>query len=84
MGSADDTQYRVIRTGYMRQEPTSAPSPGDPNATKNVITTFNAGIIVHVDPDRKPEGEWLPVKYVRGWMHKSLLQEIKPNDKPNG
>jgi len=40
-----------------------------------VVATLERGQIVSRDPDRRPDGDWLPVQF-RGWMHRSILAVI--------
>lgn len=48
----------------------------EPHRDGAIITKLFEGAIVHLDPDRKPEGDWLPVLLVRGWMHKTVVREL--------
>lgn len=48
----------------------------EPHMDGAILTKLLEGAIVHLDPDRKPVGEWVPVLYFRGWMHKSVLREL--------
>jgi hypothetical protein len=64
-------QYRVepaagVKVGNLREEA---------SMLARVVTTLERGQIVSRDPEREPDGDWLPVQF-RGWMHKSILEEI--------
>lgn len=65
------TQYRVepaagVKVGNLREEA---------SMEARVVTTLERGQVVSDDPERRPDGDWLPVTF-RGWMHKSILEEI--------
>ncbi len=62
------TQYRATSNANIRDEP---------DAKASVAAVVGAGAIVHVDPDRTPDGEWLPVILVRGWVHKSVVEALE-------
>lgn len=64
-------QYRVapaagVSVGNFREEA---------SMNARVVATLERGQIVSRDPDRRPDGDWLPVQF-RGWMHKSILEVI--------
>lgn len=58
-------QYRTTSRANMRDEPSTK---------ARIITTLADGVILHVDPDRTQDGEWLPVVLVRGWVHNSTVE----------
>lgn len=63
-----DRQYRVmpaatVAVGNMREEA---------SMDARVVVVLQRGQVVSDDPEREPDGDWLPVKF-RGWMHKSIL-----------
>lgn len=64
-----DTQYRI--TGTLR-----ANVREEPSTDSRVLFQLAAGAIIHADPERIRDGEWLPVVMVRGWAHRSLLEMI--------
>lgn len=63
------TQYRITTT--------KANLRNEPDAKAGIVAVVEAGAIVHVDPDRTPDGEWLPVILVRGWVHKSVVEALE-------
>lgn len=71
---ATDTQFRVdppagVKTANLREEPSTK---------SRVVMSLPRGQIVHLDTDRKQDGDWYPVRYIRGWMHENVVTEIDP------
>lgn len=64
-----DTQYRI--TGTLRANVREEASD-----KARVLFQLAPGAIVHADPARTKDGEWLPVMVIRGWVHRSLLEMI--------
>ena len=62
------TQYRTVTRANLRNEA---------SAEAAVITTLATGTIVNVDTDRTPDGDWLPVVLVRGWVHQSVVEAVE-------
>ena len=55
----------------------------EPSTKARIVTTLDNGVILHVDPDRTQDGEWLPVLLVkdgypletrRAWTHSSVVE----------
>lgn len=68
--SADPSQaqFRTRVNANLRQE-ASIKSP--------VVTVLKTGSIVTLDVHRTQNGEWLPVVFVRGWLHKSVVEPLE-------
>lgn len=64
-----DIQYRI--TGTLR-----ANVREEPSTDSRVLFQLAVGAIVHADPARTRDGDWLPVVMVRGWVHRSLLEVL--------
>lgn len=64
-----DTQYRI--TGTMR-----ANVREEASTQSRVLFQLAPGAIIHADPDRTRDGDWLPVVMVRGWVNRGLLELI--------
>lgn len=62
-------QYRITTT--------KANVRNEANVKADVVAVMSAGAILHVDPDRTPDGDWLPVMIVRGWIHSSVVEAIE-------
>lgn len=72
-----DTQWRItppsgIKTANVREEASTG---------SRVVAALADGTIVHVDSERTPDGDWLPVLFARGWVHRSVVEAID-NAKP--
>ena len=61
-------QYRVGRNGANLRE--------EPSIKARILTTLSQGTIVHADPGRTVDGDWMPVVIVRGWIKAGLLEAI--------
>ena len=64
---ATDNQYRTTARANLRDEP---------NVNAYRRATLEPGVILHVDPERQPEGDWLPVLLVRAWIHRSNIEPV--------
>lgn len=67
-----EMQYRVGKSGANLRE--------EPSVKARILTTLSHGTIVHADPGRTTDGDWLPVVIVRGWIKATVLEAI---DKPS-
>jgi SH3-like domain-containing protein len=67
---ADPAQapFRTTVNANLRQE-ASLKAP--------VVTVLKAGSVVTLDVHRTQDGDWLPVVYVRGWLHKSVVEALE-------
>jgi hypothetical protein len=63
------TQYRVTTT--------KANLRNESHVMAGIVSVLEAGAIVHIDTDRTPDGDWLPVVLVRGWVHQSVVEAVE-------
>ncbi len=63
------TQYRIItQQANVRNEP---------NKDAGVVAVLREGAIIHVDDERQPQGQWLPVLIIRAWVHGSVVEAME-------
>lgn len=61
-------QFRTTVAANLRQEP---------SLKAQVVTVLRSGSVVTLDVHRAKDGEWLPVVFVRGWLHKSVVEPLE-------
>lgn len=64
----DQAQFRTTVNANLRQE-ASIKAP--------IVTVLKRGSVVTLDVHRTQDGEWLPVVYVRGWLHRSVVEPLE-------
>lgn len=68
MSDPAEAQFRTRVNANLRQ---------DPSILAPVVTVLRYGSVVTLDVHRSQDGEWLPVVYVRGWLHKSVVEPLE-------
>lgn len=68
MADPAHAQFRTTVNANLRQ---------DPSLKAPVVTVLKTGSIVTLDVHRTQNGEWLPVVFVRGWLHKSVVEPLE-------
>ena len=66
------TLYRInpptgVKAANVREEASTS---------SRVVITLERGQLLTTDPDRTQDGEWLPVVFVRGWVHTSIVSVL--------
>lgn len=63
------TQYRISTAqANLRNEPA---------IDAGIVAVVRAGAIIHVDDERQPRGDWMPVKVVNAWAHRTIMEPVE-------